>query len=117
MANSRIIVWIWTASLALLTAGCTKFEALNATVPSWDYTRTANIAYGNLSRQTLDVYRPKDAPRNASIVVFFYGGDWQNGTKEDYRFVAEALCSERFIAVIPDYRLYPEVTFPAFVRD
>jgi acetyl esterase/lipase len=51
------------------------------------------------------------------IVIFFYGGDWQNGTKEDYLFAAQALTSRGFIAVLPDYRLYPNVTFPAFVED
>ncbi len=90
---------------------------LNATVPSWGYARTANIAYGNLPRQTLDVYRPNGTSRGASVVIFFYGGDWQNGSKEDYRFVAQAMSSEGFVTVMPDYRLYPNVTFPAFVED
>jgi len=51
------------------------------------------------------------------VVIFFYGGEWQAGEKGDYRFAAEALTSEGFIAVLPDYRIYPEVTFPAFVQD
>jgi acetyl esterase/lipase len=65
----------------------------------------------------LDVYVPRNAKSTLSTVVFFYGGDWQNGKKDDYRFVAQAITSKRFIAVLPDYRLYPEVTFPAFVND
>jgi acetyl esterase/lipase len=51
------------------------------------------------------------------VVIFFYGGDWQVGKKYDYRFVAEALVSQGFVAVLPDYRLYPSVKFPAFVED
>jgi acetyl esterase/lipase len=46
-----------------------------------------------------------------------YGGDWQTGSKADYRFAAQALTSQGFIAVLSDYRLYPAVTFPAFVDD
>jgi acetyl esterase/lipase len=50
-------------------------------------------------------------------VVFFYGGRWATGGKADYRFVGQALAAQGFITVIPDYRLYPEVRFPAFVED
>jgi acetyl esterase/lipase len=99
-------------------SGCSRFTLLNALVPSCGYTRIASIPYGALPRQSLDVYRPPRRPSGTlGIVVFFYGGDWQNGTKEDYRFVAEALTSRGFIAVLPDYRLYPAVTFPAFIGD
>ncbi len=49
--------------------------------------------------------------------MFFYGGSWQHGKKADYRFVAEALTSRNYIAVLPDYRLYPSVMFPGFVQD
>ncbi|HEX3356615.1 MAG TPA: alpha/beta hydrolase [Tepidisphaeraceae bacterium] len=114
--SSRIILGFWFAMVISL-AGCNRFEMLNATVPSWGYTLTSNIAYGNLPRQKLDVYRPRNAKPNASVVIFFYGGDWQSGEKAGYRFVAEALTSEGFIAVLPDYRIYPDVQFPAFVED
>jgi acetyl esterase/lipase len=101
----------------LASAGCTRFELLDAAVPSCGYLRTNNIAYGDEPRQKLDVYRPNTAKAPASVVVFFYGGDWQAGSKSGYRFVAQALASQGFIVVMPDYRLYPQVTFPAFVED
>ena len=53
----------------------------------------------------------------AKVVIFFYGGSWRNGSKTDYRFVAQALTSRGFIVVLPDYRVYPQVIFPAFVED
>jgi acetyl esterase/lipase len=65
----------------------------------------------------LDVYRPTKSSEAGRVVVFFYGGHWQSGNKSDYFFVAQALASRGFVAVLPDYRLYPNVTFPAFVRD
>lgn len=105
------------AAALVALAGCTRFELLDATIPTCGYRRTSNLAYGRQSRQKLDVYVPRNAAAGANVVVFFYGGDWQTGSKGDYRFVAQALISRGFIAVLPDYRLYPEVTFPAFVQD
>jgi acetyl esterase/lipase len=97
--------------------GCTRFDLLNATIPSCGYLRTSDIAYGPQPRQKLDVYRPSGTAPAAGVVIFFYGGDWQTGSKADYRFAAQALASRGFVAVMPDYRLYPRVTFPAFVQD
>ncbi len=97
-------------------SGCTRFAVLDAVVPPWGYTRITNIAYGPLPRQTLDIYHPC-AKAPADIVIFFYGGDLQRGTKADYRFVGQALASRGFIAVLPDYRVYPSVMFPAFIDD
>lgn len=105
------------AGLLLWGSGCTSFQLLDATIPRWGSTRWTNAAYGSLPRQKLDVYRPHGVAPGASIVIFFYGGDWQRGYKGGYRFVAQALASRGFIAVLPDYRLYPDVTFPAFVND
>jgi acetyl esterase/lipase len=92
-------------------------DVLNSLVPSCGYHRTTDLSYGNLPRQKLDIYRPNKAPLGARVVIFFYGGHWQTGEKADYRFVGQALASRGFVAVLPDYRLYPEVTFPGFVQD
>ena len=51
------------------------------------------------------------------MVLFFYGGAWDSGSKNDYLFVAEALTSRGYVVVIADYRLYPEVVFPAYMDD
>jgi acetyl esterase/lipase len=77
-----------------------------------------DIAYGDLPRQRLDVYSP-NAPqaRPAPVVVFLYGGAWDSGSKDDYRFVGRTLAAHGMVAVVPDYRVYPEVVFPAFVED
>ena len=104
-------------SAAFYSTGCTKFDVLNAPICSCGYIRTSDLAYSSLPRQKLDVYRPRHAAPNARVVIFFYGGEWQAGEKNDYRFAGEALTSQGFIAVLPNYRLYPEVTFPAFVQD
>ncbi len=114
VAGIRIV---FCAVLLGLLPGCTKFDVLNGTVTPFGYTRSTDIAYGDLPRQKLDVYQPPNVRPNSKVVVFFYGGDWQAGSKADYRFVAQALAREGFVTVLPDYRLYPSVTFPAFVND
>jgi len=87
--------------------GLYEVRSAHATVPACGYIRTADLEYGSLPRQKLDVYRPVHADPDRRVVIFFYGGDWQTGSKADYRFVAQALTSQGFIAVLPDYRLYP----------
>lgn len=75
-------------------------------------------AYGAEPLQKLDMYVPAD-PKNEQmdVIVFFYGGRWTYGTKEDYRFVGATFAERGFLVVIPDYRKYPPVRFPQFVQD
>ena len=54
---------------------------------------------------------------NRPIIMFWYGGSWEKGRKEQYRFVGAALAEAGYVVVLPDYRLYPQVRFPAFVDD
>lgn len=99
------------------SVACSPIKALNALVPSSGYALHADIPYGELARQKLDIYVPKNVTANAPVIIFYYGGSWDSGNKADYKFVAEALTSNGFITVVPDYRVYPEVLFPAFVAD
>jgi len=105
------------AVVTVALTGCTNFQYLNFTVSHRGYRCTKDIAFGPNARQKLDVYLPTAVPTNGKVVVFFYGGSWRVGSKTDYQFVAQALTSRGFIAVLPDYRLYPQVTFPAFIED
>lgn len=98
-------------------AACAPVDLLNVVVPTRDLTITRDIPYGDTARQKLDIYVPKDAAPNAPVIVFFYGGAWQDGDKKDYLFVAQALTSTGAIVVVPNYRVYPEVTFPGFLDD
>lgn len=75
-----------------------------------------DVAYGALPRQRLDVFTPCAAP-NGPIVLFFYGGAWTSGDRETYEFVGTALASRGLTTVVADYRLHPEVRYPAFVDD
>lgn len=103
--------------LTLSLAACSPLTVLNTASPSGHFERTANVPYGELPRQRLDVYTPKSLRASAPLVIFFYGGGWRDGDKTDYEFVASSLTDAGSIVVIADYRLFPDVVFPAFVED
>lgn len=103
---------------ALAMSGCSPLGALDALTPAGEYAVERDIRFGTRPRQALDLYRPlPTAPTSRAVVVFFYGGGWRSGDKEGYRFVAETLTRRGLTVVIPDYRLHPDVTFPAFIED
>ncbi len=79
-----------------------------------DVVRDNRFADGR--RGLLDVYMPRNA-HEAPLAVFFYGGGWEDGTKENYRFAAMALAQRGIVTMVPDYRLYPDVRFPDFICD
>lgn len=102
----------------LALAGCSGTDILHTFVtPRSGYTVHKDIAYGAHPRQRLDVYLPADPAMSSSVIVFFYGGSWQRGNKADYLFAGQAFASRGYIAVIADYRLYPEAYFPEFLHD
>ncbi len=100
----------------LLLSACTPVQFANAFV-SGDLRLEEDIAYGPLPRQRLDVYTSGRAETPGGVVVFFHGGYWDSGDKGDYPFLADSLAEGGFVTVIPNYRLVPEVTFPAYVED
>src|SRR3569833_1942822 len=114
---------------ALSACSAITFGIANAPAAFGPFERKADIAYGSDARQKLDVYVPKPARESREaegvrsraaarpVVIFWYGGSWQSGSKSDYRFVGAALADRGYITVLPDYRLYPEVKFPGFLDD
>jgi len=115
-----------TAIAGVLSAcSAITFGIANAPAAFGPFERKADIPYGPDVRQKLDVYVPKPtvdggAPVAASahpVVIFWYGGSWERGSKSDYRFVGAALADHGYITVLPDYRLYPDVKFPDFLDD
>ncbi len=100
---------------AFAATGCSPVDILNDLAPG---RLVANgVPYGDDPRQTLDIYRPDGGPGPFPVVVFLYGGGWNSGTRAMYRFVGGALADNGFVTVIPDYRLFPAVRFPAFLQD
>jgi acetyl esterase/lipase len=103
--------------LLAMMAACSPLKMLNALTPDSTFDKTEGIAYGDDPRQKLDVYVPRHSVESAPVVVFFYGGSWNSGSRSDYGFVGEALASRGVVAVLADYRLYPQVRYPLFLED
>jgi acetyl esterase/lipase len=108
--------WPFGVLAALLLGGCSPAAVLNAIEPRRGTELTRSVSYGEGPRQTLDVYRPI-AAASAPVVVFLYGGSWQFGHKETYQFLGRALARRGYVVVVPDYRVYPEARYPAFLED
>jgi acetyl esterase/lipase len=113
----RLLAAIMPAALGLALAACSPQAVLNAFISEDGLERSAGIAYGKDARQRLDVYVPRGKAAPAPVIVFFYGGRWQEGERASYLFVAEALTAQGFVVVVPDYRVYPGVPYPEFVED
>jgi acetyl esterase/lipase len=108
------------ALLAAAAAGCSRVEFFAANFPAMfgSYQRHADLPYGDDVQHRLDVYVPHNpaiAPR--ATIVFWHGGRWSYGDKDDYRFVGAALAELGYLAVVPNYRHYPQVKLPGFMQD
>ena len=68
--------------------------------------------------QTLDVWRPSNAPKAGNpVLIFWYGGGWVAGDRRAYAFAARAFAKAGFVVVMPDYRKVPHIHFPAMLQD
>lgn len=90
---------------------------LNALTPSTTFTLTKGQRFGPGTRDTLDIYRAKNPKPDAPVLVFIHGGAWDRGSKSVYRFLAEGFTKSGYDIVLPNYRLYPDATFPNFLED
>lgn len=101
---------VWYASLVKQLSPVALLNGLAAATP------VETARYGPLERHGFDVYRPRGSGPHA-VVVFFYGGGWEEGERGMYRFVGAALAAAGVLAVIPDYRVYPAVRLQGLLED
>lgn len=106
-------------ALGALVAACSPLGLLNTFGPRDGGVRRVarDIAYGDDPRQTIDIYAPTDRSGALPVLVFFYGGGWDTGSKAQYGWAAQALAAQGFVVALPDYRLVPQVHFPGFIED
>ncbi|MET0288698.1 MAG: alpha/beta hydrolase, partial [Pseudoxanthomonas sp.] len=105
----------FTGAAALLLAGCQTvlFGVANRGVSQPDATAVYDSAHG----LSLDIYTPAKSASSAPVVVFFYGGSWQRGSRAQYRFVGRRLTETGAVVMVADYRLAPDTPFPGFMQD
>lgn len=105
---------------ALLT-GCSALDIVNTVSKVYSINTKKNIAFSQEDKRlNYDLYYPKNPKKTnkkTAVIVFFYGGSWNRGEKSEYEFVGRCLASLGYIVAIPNYRLYPDVTYPAFLQD
>lgn len=102
----------------LLAGACTPARFMSNLTPRDPAVEVAiDQAYGPLGRHRIDVFAPPEGSARAPIAIFVYGGGWMTGSRKEYVWAGKALAHEGFLAMVPDYRLAPEVTFPGFVED
>lgn len=111
----RLLAALFVLGLAVPLGGCATaaFAIANRGAAPPDATAVYDATRG----LALDVYAPVGATGPAPTVVFFYGGGWLDGAREQYRFVGRALAERGVLAIVADYRTYPRAAFPGFMDD
>lgn len=113
----RFAFAVGAVALTTIASACSSRRAAETLLLGNHFVLTKGISYGSNPANRLDVYRPRDSGQRSPVVVFLYGGRWQSGAKEEYRLVGDALTRRGIVVVIPDYRMYPDARFPAWVED
>lgn len=121
MTRRGLLVPALGALVASMAAACSPLGVLNAMAPRDPGVRRVarDVAYGDDPRQRFDVFAPAAVANGVRlpVLVLFYGGGWDSGSKDVYGWAAQALAAQGFVVALPDYRLVPEVHFPTFVED
>jgi acetyl esterase/lipase len=115
-----LVLAVALGAFYILVAPPRQLDLVDSIWPGGGGTRRVahDIAYGGEPRQKLDIYDNGQAgSRPKPVLVFFYGGGWHGGDKDHYGFAARAYAERGFLVVLPDYRLVPDVHFPAFLQD
>jgi acetyl esterase/lipase len=116
---------IWIVGLAVLLVGGVAVAYVIAPLPVFNALMIKdpgaklidrNIAYGENPRQRYNLFAPEQG-NNFPLLIFVQGGAWQFADKEGYDFVGHAFASKGYLTAVIDYRLVPEVQYPAFVDD
>ncbi len=112
-----IVVPLAAVGVAYYRSPPSALDLIDRAWPSEAKRVGTDIAYLPGKRHALDIWDVPGGKTPKPVLIFWYGGGWVKGSKEDYGFAARAYAAKGFVVVMPDYRLVPEVRFPAFVED
>jgi len=95
------------------------YESVERTYRPSEVETTADLAYGEHERHKLDVHVDTRRRGNAlqPVLMFFHGGAFVRGAKENSRNVGEYFASIGLVGVSATYRLAPEVKWPEGAND
>ncbi|MEI9903181.1 MAG: alpha/beta hydrolase [Asticcacaulis sp.] len=119
MSKRNFLNAIGLGGVAAALAGCSVLSTFNALTPKDGGIRriARDVKYGDDPRQGYDVYGPARPGKPLPLLVFFYGGGWYSGSKNDYVWMGHALAALGYVVALPDYRVFPQVVYPAFLED
>jgi acetyl esterase/lipase len=110
--------WILCAVLlGLCSSDESGIEPNNVAEPLDELRLTRDAAYAPGDRHSLDIYAPRAPGGSRPVIVYFYGGGWTSGAKANFARVGAVLARHGYVAVVPDYRLYPQAHWPQFLED
>lgn len=110
----------------IMLMGCSTYAADTAATRPNDVKILRDIAYKDSKASTdyekewckLDVYAPaKVSAESLPVLVWFYGGGLTNGKKNDGAVLAQSWARQGLVVVVPNYRLSPKATYPAYLED
>ncbi|MEO8895943.1 MAG: alpha/beta hydrolase [Rhizomicrobium sp.] len=107
----------FAALMGALLAACSPVSVLNLAVSRSGYHLVRDLAYGTDPRQKLDLYVPDTTTAKMPVMLFFYGGSWETGSKDIYLALGQAFASKGIMVAVADYRLFPQIRYPAFLDD
>lgn len=105
-SNSIFSVLIFLSAL-LLFQGCTLHR----------FRVSKDITYTTAHNLALDVYAPRKIKELKPVNVFIYGGNWNSGKKEKYKFFGKGMARHGVVTVIVDYRLSQVTTYNGMATD
>lgn len=111
---ARVCFLIGTSLWALISATAQDRETGASKLPPPDF---ANVAFGPHERHVMDVWIAH-TPAPAPLLIYFHGGGFVTGRKENLpRSMLDACLKAGISVASANYRFSPEVIFPAHYRD
>lgn len=121
---TQAVRWVLCGVLFLACSHVETDAQLNkAAEPMTDLVVTRNLPYETQpgqpgsDRHSLDIYDLRGPSKPRPVIIYLYGGDWSAGAKAQFAWVGAALARRGFVAVVPDYRIYPQARWPMFLQD
>jgi acetyl esterase/lipase len=104
-------------ALFILLALFNPLLIMNGLAFSTRVKRYKDLSYDEGERHSLDVYVPDFVDAAKPVIVFVYGGAWDSGDKDNYKFAGVEFAKLGYVTALPNYRLYPDAKFPHFIED